>query len=251
MNSKKRSIIVTGGGQGIGAAIARDLSAHGARIVVADLNEEKAATVAAEIETAEGSAIGVRADVGDPDSVEAMAQAALAAHGRLDGLINCAAIFSTIKMKRFEEISLEDWEAVMRVNTTGTFLACKAVAGPMREAGFGLIINFSSQAVTRGRVDYLHYIASKSAIIGMTRSLARELGEDGITVNAILPGYTQTEVPRETTSPAQQQVFLTTQSIKRFGTPADIVGLVRFLCSEEAGFITGQCHAVDGGLAYP
>ncbi len=251
MNSEKRSIIVTGGGQGIGGAIARDLAAHGARIVVADLNEEKAATVAAEIETAEGSAIGVRADVGDPDSVEAMAQAALAAHGRLDGLINCAAIFSTIKMKRFEEISLEEWEAVMRVNTTGTFLACKAVAGPMREAGFGRIINFSSQAVTRGRVDYLHYIASKSAIIGMTRSLARELGEDGITVNAILPGYTQTEVPRETTSPVQQQVFLATQSIKRFGTPADIVGLVRFLCSEEAGFITGQCHAVDGGLAYP
>ncbi len=251
MNFEQRSIIVTGGGQGIGAAIARDLAAHGARIVVADLNDAKADTVAAEIEAAGGSAIGIRADVGDPDSVEAMAQAALSAHGRLDGLINCAAIFSTIKMKRFEEISLEEWEAVMRVNTTGTFLACKAVAAPMRKAGFGRIINFSSQAVTRGRVDYLHYIASKSAIIGMTRSLARELGEDGITVNAILPGYTQTEVPRETTSPAQQQVFLATQSIKRFGTPADIVGLVRFLCSEEAGFITGQCHAVDGGLAYP
>lgn len=251
MNFEQRSIIVTGGGQGIGAAIARDLAAHGAQIVVADLNDEKAETVAGEIETAGGLAIGIRADVGDPDSVDAMAESALAAHGRLDGLINCAAIFATIKMKRFEEISLEEWEAVMRVNTTGTFLACKAVAGPMREAGFGRIINFSSQAVTRGRVDYLHYIASKSAIIGMTRSLARELGENGITVNAILPGYTRTEVPRETTSPAQQQVFLATQSIKRFGTPADIVGLVRFLCSEEAGFITGQCHAIDGGLAYP
>ena len=251
MSISGRSIIVTGGGQGIGAAIARDLAAHGAKIVAADLNAEKAAAVAAEIEAAGGSAVFAPTDVADPQSVQAMAGVALSAHGRLDGLINCAAIFSTIKMKRFEEISLEEWEAVMRVNTTGTFLACKAVAGPMREAGFGRIINFSSQAVTRGRVDYLHYIASKSALIGMTRSLARELGEDGITVNAILPGYTQTEVPRETTSPAQQQVFLATQSIKRFGTPSDIVGLVRFLCSEEAGFITGQCHAIDGGLAYP
>ena len=251
MSVADHSIIVTGGGQGIGAAIARDLAAHGANVVAADLNAEKAAAVAAEIETAGGSAVSAPTDVADPQSVQAMVDVALSAHGRLDGLINCAAIFSTIKMKRFEDISLDEWEAVMRVNTTGTFLTCKAAVGPMRKAGFGRIVNFSSQAVTRGRVDYLHYVASKSAIIGMTRSIAREVGEDGITVNAILPGYTQTEVPRETTSPAQQQIFLATQSIKRFGTPADIVGLVRFLCSAESGFITGQCHAIDGGLAYP
>ncbi|MDJ0895635.1 MAG: SDR family NAD(P)-dependent oxidoreductase, partial [Alphaproteobacteria bacterium] len=175
MSVEQRSIIVTGGGQGIGAAIARDLAAHGAKIVAADLNAEKAAAVAGEIEGAGGNAVSTPTDVADPQSVQAMVDAALSAHGRLDGLINCAAIFATIKMKRFEDISLEEWEAVMRVNTTGTFLTCKAVAAPMRKAGFGRIINFSSQAVTRGRVDYLHYIASKSAIIGMTRSLAREL----------------------------------------------------------------------------
>lgn len=251
MSVEGRIIIVTGAGQGIGAQMARDLAAGDALIVIAEMNVGKGSAVAREIVSAGGTAICIQTDISDPHSVQAMVDTTLATHGRIDCLINSAAIFSTIEMKPFYDISLAEWEDVMRVNVTGTFLCCRAVFEAMRSNGFGRIVNFSSQAVSLGRPNYLHYIASKSAIIGMTRSMAREIGVHGITVNAIMPGYTPTEVPRETVSAEQQKAFLAQQSIARLATPKDIVGIVKFLCSEEAGFITGQCHAIDGGHSYP
>src|SRR5262249_41369398 len=151
-------------------------------------DEAKAANVEGEIAALQRRALAVPCDVADADSVAALTKRVLAEFGRIDILVNNAAIFSTIVMRPFDEISLSEWERMLRVNVTGVFLCCAAVAPIMREARWGRIINMSSGAVTLGRPNYLHYVTSKSALIGMTNSLARELGGYGITVNAIMPG---------------------------------------------------------------
>ena len=193
------------------------------------------------------AALAVPADVADPASVEAMAETVLREHGRIDILFNGAAIFSTLKMRPFWEIPVDEWRRVLDVNVTGTMLATKAVVPAMRAAGWGRVINVSSAAVNRGRDRYLHYIASKSAVIGMTRSMARELGDFGIAVNCILPGATMTEVPRETTTAEGFRAFAQTQCFKRTETPDDLIGCILFLASPQTGFLTGQSLTVDGG----
>src|SRR4029434_10386609 len=168
--------------------------------------------------------------------------------GRIDILINNAAIFSTLEMRPFDQIPLEEWEAVLRVNVTGAFLCARAVVGAMRRAKWGRIINMASGAVTLGRPNYLHYITSKAALEGMTRSMARELGADGITVNSILPGATFTEIERKTVTPQQKERIISMQCVPRAETPEDLVCAVLFLASEASSFVTGQSINLDGGV---
>ncbi|MFJ4066198.1 SDR family NAD(P)-dependent oxidoreductase [Pseudomonas sp. NPDC089996] len=246
-----RVVLITGAGQGIGRELARQYGAAGAIAVVADLNAEKAESVAGEIQEAGGQALAVRVDVGDQASVDAMVARVVEAYGRVDVLINNASVFAAIEKRPFDQIPLEQWELVMRVNVTGTFLCVRAVAKSMKEAGFGRIINISSDAVPRGTVNYLHYVTSKSAIIGMTNSLARELGSYGITVNCIRPGMVATEVER-TVNPTLELRERTAnmQCIPRGMMPTDLVGILMFLATPAAAFITGQTIACDGGYTH-
>jgi 3-oxoacyl-[acyl-carrier protein] reductase len=245
-----RVAIVTGAGQGLGRAFAKALARAGAIAVIAERNGERAQAVAAEISETGGRARALPTDVADADSVAAMARAVEQEFGRIDILINNAAIFSTITMRPFDQIPLDEWESVLRVNVTGAFLCCRAVVPAMRRAKWGRIINMASGAVTLGRPNYLHYIASKAALDGMTRSLARELGPDGITVNAILPGATFTEIERATVTPEQKQRIVAMQCIPRPETPDDLVGTILFLASDAAAFLTGQAITVDGGATH-
>lgn len=242
---KGRVAIITGAGQGLGRAFAHGFAAQGAVPVIAEINEDKGRAVAAET-----GGLYVRTDVSDPASVDAMARAVLDAYARIDVLVNNAAIFSTLEMRPFEEIPLDEWERVLHVNLTGPFLCARAVAPAMRKAGWGRIINIASAAVSLGRPNYLHYIASKAGLAGMTNSLARELGPHGITVNAILPGATFTEIPRKTVTPEQKKAIVGMQCIPRPEVPEDLVGVVLFLASPASGFVTGQALTVDGGATH-
>jgi 3-oxoacyl-[acyl-carrier protein] reductase len=245
---KDRVVIVTGAGQGIGRVFAKAFAKAGARAVIAEINEEKAATVAAEILEADGQALAVTTDVADPNSIAEMIEVVTDEYGRIDVLINNAGIFSTLEMRPFDQIPLEEWEQVLRVNLTGPFLCARAVLPAMREAKWGRIINVGSGAVRLGRPNYLHYIASKAALAGMSLSMARELGADGITVNAILPGATFTEIERKTVTPEQKERIVAMQCVPRAEIPDDLVGAVLFLASDAAGFITGQSINLDGGV---
>lgn len=245
-----RVAIVTGAGQGLGRAFAQALAAAGARVVAAELSETSGRSVVAEIEQAGGEALFHETDVADLASVERMADAVRDRYGRVDVLVNNAGIFSTLEMRPFEQIPPAEWDLVLRVNVTGAFYCSRAVLPSMRERGWGRIINIASGAVTLGRPNYLHYITSKAALAGMTKSMARELGPAGITVNALLPGATFTEIERKTVSPSQKERIVAMQCIPRPEAPKDLVGAVLFLASEHSAFMTGQQLNVDGGATH-
>lgn len=247
---KDRVVIITGAGQGIGRVFAKSFAQAGARVVVAEINEERAEKVAAEILKTDGQVLAVTTDVADPNSINEMVEVVTDEWGRIDVLINNAAIFSTLEMRPFEEIPLKEWEQVLRVNLTGAFLCARAVLPAMRQAKWGRIINIGSGAVSLGRPGYLHYIASKAALVGISRSMARELGKDGITVNAILPGATFTEVERQTVTPEQKEQIIGMQCVPRAAVPEDLVGAAMFLASEGSSFVTGQIINADGGATH-
>jgi 3-oxoacyl-[acyl-carrier protein] reductase len=242
--------IITGAGQGIGRAFAKAFAAAGATAVIAERNGKTATAVAGEIAQAGGTSLAVETDVADEASVLQMARTVDERFGRIDTLVNNAGIFSTLEMRPFDQIPLPEWEEVLRVNVTGPFLCARAVLPAMRRRKRGRIINIASGAVLLGRPNYLHYIASKSALIGMSRSMARELGADGITVNSILPGATFTEIERKTVTPEQKQRIVAMQCIARPETPDDLVGTALFLASDNAAFITGQSINLDGGATH-
>jgi len=248
---EKRVVIVTGAGQGIGRELARQFAAAGAVAVVADLDADKADAVVKEIHDVGGTGLAVRVDVSDEASVAAMVDTVIAERGRIDVLINNASIFSALEKRPFDEIPVAQWEQVLKVNVTGAYLCVRAVAAHMRAAGFGRIINISSDAVTRGTVNYLHYVTSKSALIGMTNSLARELGGNGITVNCVRPGSVATEVER-TVNPTVEvrERAAPLQCIPRGMVPTDLVGIMLFLASPASAFIAGQTIACDGGYTH-
>jgi NAD(P)-dependent dehydrogenase (short-subunit alcohol dehydrogenase family) len=248
---KERVVIITGAGQGIGRVFAKAFARAGAHAVIAELDENKATLVAAEIMKADGEALAVTTDVADPASIDEMIEVVTDKYGRIDVLINNAAIFSTLEMRPFEQIPLKEWEQVLRVNVTGAFLCARAVLPAMRQRGWGRIVNMASGAVSLGRPGYLHYIASKAALIGMSRSMARELGKDGITVNAILPGATFTEIERRTVTPEQKERIIAMQCVPRAETPEDLVGVALFLASDASRFVTGQIINADGGATHP
>jgi len=246
-----RIAIITGAGQGIGRVFAKAFAMAGAIAVIAERNHPRGQAVAGEIVADGGKAIAIETDVANSESVAAMVKNVEAAYGRIDILVNNAGIFSTLEMRPFDQIPLAEWEQVLRVNVTGPFLCSRAVVPVMRRAQWGRIINMASGAVSLGRPNYLHYIASKGALDAMSRSMARELGHDGITVNAILPGATFTEIERKTVSPEQKERIIAMQCIPRAEGPEDLVGTVLFLASDASGFLTGQAITVDGGATHP
>jgi NAD(P)-dependent dehydrogenase (short-subunit alcohol dehydrogenase family) len=246
---KGKVAIVTGAGSGIGKALAMRLAQDGASVVVADL--QRFAETAAEIAKVTGArTLGLQADVSNEKDVERMAAETIKAFGRIDILVNNAAIFSTLKLKPFEQIDAAEWRKVMDVNILGVALCCRACVPHMRKGGGGRIINLASGAPIKGVPLFLHYISSKGAVIAMTRGLARELGKDGITVNSLAPGFTLSEnVAKDPVHVQQGERTRLTRAIQRDETPEDLVGAVSFLASADAAFITGQTLVVDGGSA--
>ena len=248
MQLEGKVAIVTGAARGLGRAYAEALASEGAAVVAADIND-CGDTVAA-IEAAGGRAVASALDVSDSDSCAVMAALAAETYGRIDILINNAAIFTTLEMKPFYNIDPAEWANVVNVNLNGVYACARQVVDTMKENGFGRIINIGSAAVTMGRPNYTHYVASKSALIGMSRSMARELGSFGITVNTIMLGATFTEIERKTVTQQQKDAIVASQCIQRPATPDDILGTVLFLCSEESGFVTGQAVTIDGGATH-
>lgn len=247
---KGRVFIITGGGQGLGRAYALEFARQGAIPVIAEFDAARGAAVAREITDAGGRALDVPTDVADEAGTRAMAAATLKQFGRIDGLINNAALFSVITMAPFWELPVAEWERAFRINVTGAFFCARAVVPAMQERRWGRIVNVSSTTVPTGRPNYLHYIASKSALIGMTRSMARELGPWNITTHLLQPGAVATEVERPSVSGAQFDALAKQQALQRRATIDDIVGCVMFLCSDDAAYTTGQSIVPNGGIAF-
>jgi NAD(P)-dependent dehydrogenase (short-subunit alcohol dehydrogenase family) len=192
----------------------------------------------------------VKLDVADMASCEAMVDAALKKHGRIDGLVNNAALYGSLRGGRFNQIPEHDWDAAMTVNVKGIWNCCKAVVPAMRQAGGGSIVNIASLAATYGMPYGLHYTTSKAAVIGLTRGLARELGRDRIRVNALAPSAVMTEGTREFFGAKLDRALdaiKAGQTIQRNLQPSDLAGTMRWLISDASGFVTGQTIAVDGG----
>ncbi len=250
LSTSSRVVVVTGAAQGIGRAYVNAFCAQGYRVAALDIHADAVHKVAADATSQGGDCQAYPVDIGDEASVTSACGQLLEHFGSADVLVNNAAIFSTLKMRPFEEIPLDEWNQVLHVNITGTLLMTRALVPSMRTRNWGRIINVSSAAVTMGRPHYLHYTTSKAAVIGMTRSMARELGASGITVNALLPGATDTEISRETVTLAQKQAQIAMRSVPREATPQDLTGVVAFLASDESGFVTGQSLVVDGGLTF-
>lgn len=246
---KDRVIIVTGGAQGIGLAYCRGLASEGARVVVADIDQASAETAVQSLGEKGADALAVTTDVSNPEDTEHMAKATLERFGRIDGLINNAAVFQRPAMSRvpFDQIPVDEWDSLMAVNLRGVFLCCRAVAPQMKEQQSGKIVNISSGTVFFGSTNLLHYVTSKAGIIGLTRGLARELGEYNINVNAIAPGLTVSmdEMPEVRSELNQQRIQA--RALKRAEVPEDLVGAAVFLCSQDSDFMTGQTMVVDGG----
>jgi NAD(P)-dependent dehydrogenase (short-subunit alcohol dehydrogenase family) len=240
-----RSIIVTGAAQGIGAAYAKALAAEGARVCVCDLSEPR--QVADEIRAAGGQAISTATDVTSPAAVAAMVRATCDAFGTVHGLVNNAAMFGSLKLKLFMEIESAEWDQVMAVNTRGVFECVKAVVPVMRKQKYGKVVNIASGTLFKGSTHLLHYVASKGAVVAMTRSMARELGNDNILVNCIAPGLTVSPAVRHNYTPDEIAANKATRVIKREEEPEDLTGSLIFFLSAESDFITGQTLVVDGG----
>ena len=238
-------VLITGAARGLGFEYARSLGAAGAIVVAGDVRDCADAAAAAG-----NGAIGVTLDVADMVSAEAMAAAAVERFGRIDALVNNAALYGSLRGGRFNQIAETDWDAAMTVNVKGIWNCCKAVVPAMRQGGGGSIINIASLAATYGMPFALHYTTSKAAVIGMTRGLARELGRDNIRVNAIAPSAVTTEGTVEFLGDKYDrglEVIRAGQSIQRTLEPADLTGTVAWLIGDGSQFVTGQTIAVDGG----
>jgi NAD(P)-dependent dehydrogenase (short-subunit alcohol dehydrogenase family) len=238
-----RVAIVTGAGQGIGKVYARALAAAGAKVGLLDLADP--AAVADEIRADGGEAVSGAADVTSPAAVAALVAETERRFGAVHVLVNNAALFTALRSQPFEQIASEEWDRVMAVNTRGPFECAKAVLPAMRRQGYGKIINIASGTVFKGSPNLLHYVASKGAVVAMTRVMARELGADGISVNCIAPGFTESEMALEHAKRSGPTVA--SRCFKRPETPEDLVGTLVFLASGESDFITGQTILVDGG----
>jgi 3-oxoacyl-[acyl-carrier protein] reductase len=239
-----RTVIVTGAATGIGQAFAVGAAEQGADVVVADMNP--ADETVGLIEDAGGSAAYVRVDVSDRASTEAMAKAAIDAFGRIDGLVNNAAYFREIKLTPFPDIPDDVWDRTFSVNVKGIWLCASAVLPYMRDAGAGSIVNIASIVAVAGQPGYLHYVASKGAVLSMTKGLAKEVGGDGIRVNVIAPGFVITGATED--RPAEwKESFLRARALGREQRPDDLVGTALYLLSDLAGFVSGQTIVVDGG----
>jgi 3-oxoacyl-[acyl-carrier protein] reductase len=242
-----RSVLITGGGKGIGKVYVEEFAKAGARVAAADIDVEAAKSVAASLSKAGHEVIAIGVDIADEGSTKAMAAAVLDRFGSIDVLINNASLMSALPRRSWLEIPVEEWDRAMAVNLRGMFLTCRAVFPAMKAQGRGKIVNISSSRVWEGTPNRLHYTTSKAGVIGFTRALARELGEFGITVNAITPGMTQSETQVASSSGNYLASRIAGRAIERVQVPADLVGAVMFLSSAASDFMTGQTLNVDGG----
>jgi 3-oxoacyl-[acyl-carrier protein] reductase len=251
MKLQDKVAVITGAGQGIGREFALSFAREGARIVIAEINFDKAQAVAEEIEKDGGQALAVKTDVTSADEAAAMAQKAADRFGGIDILLNNAAVFFGVQMKPFYEIAEEEWDRVMAVNVKGIWQCAKAVFPFMKERGKGKIINISSDTFNLGIPLLAHYVSSKGGVIGLTRALAKELGAFGINVNCINPGLTSTEAGdsvQESFPPGFIDIHDSMMVFKRREQPSDLVGAAIFFASEDSDFITGQSLVIDGGM---
>jgi 3-oxoacyl-[acyl-carrier protein] reductase len=247
---KDRVVIITGGGQGIGRGYAHYFAAQGAIPVIAEYNGENGERVAREVREKQGRALAVQTDVADLKSATTMAERALKEFGRIDCLINNAAVFSRITMAPFWELPVDEWRRAMDVNITGAMFCARAVVPAMQQRKWGRVVNVSSGTWVMGLPNYLHYITTKCAVVGMTHSMAKELGPWNITVNCFWPGVMQTEVDRPSVPRERFKEYTARQSLQRQGTIHDLAKAMLFLCSEEASYISGQNLQPDGGLTF-
>lgn len=242
-----RSVLITGGGKGIGKVYAEEFAKTGARVAAADIDIEAAQNVAAALVKAGLDAIAIGVDIAEEASTKAMAATVLERFGSIDVLINNASLMSALPRRSWLEIPVEEWDSVMAVNLRGMFLTCRAAFPAMKTQGRGKIVNISSSRFWEGTPNRLHYTTSKAGVIGLTRALAREVAEFGITVNALTPGMTQSETQVATSSGNYLATRIAGRAIERVQYPADLVGAVMFLSSPASDFMTGQTLNVDGG----
>ena len=245
-----KKAFVTGGKRRIGRGIALALAEAGCDVGINDLTLDQDGEETLRLIRAYGrEAEFFEGDISDASQVVRMFVLYLQRFGRIDILINNAGMFSVVPMSRvgFEEISRDEWTKMMDVNVAGTWLACKAVVPEMRKNGYGKIINISSGTIFGGNANRAHYVASKSGVVGLTRNLARELGEFGICVNTVSPGSTLTEDLPEGSDLATRERAVAARAIKRIQVPQDLVGAIMFLASPDSDFMTGQFMSVDGG----
>jgi 3-oxoacyl-[acyl-carrier protein] reductase len=249
MKLTEKVAIVTGGGHGIGRAYCRGLAKEGAKVVVVDIDFPAAQETRNLVEQGGGRAIALQVDVSNEQNTQAMARETVKAFGRIDILINNAAVFATIPISRdsFDKVSPEEWDQVMMVNLKGMWLCCRAVVPSMKEQRSGKIINISSGSVFSGRGMRIHYVTSKAGVLGFTRTLARELGEFGITVNTLAPGSTYCEERDDSKTLSYTQRAAEGRCLKRVEVPEDLMGAILFLSSSDSDFMTGQTMVVDGG----
>ncbi|MEK7782588.1 MAG: SDR family oxidoreductase [Candidatus Binatota bacterium] len=247
MRLKDKVAIVTGAAQGIGAAYARGLAKEGAAVAIVDILDPTA--VAKEIVGNDGRALPLVVDVSDEKQTRDMAQKVAETFGHIDILVNNAAVYGTIVRKPFEEITVEEWDKIMAVNVRGIFLCVKAVAPYMKARKRGKIVNVTSSTFFKGNENFLHYVSSKGAVVAMTRSLARELGDYNINVNAIAPGQTMSEANLKRGEETDAR-SLRLRLLKRRLLPEDLVGTVIYLSSSDSDMMTGQVLLVDGGTAF-
>jgi p-cumic alcohol dehydrogenase len=248
MNIDGKVIVITGAARGIGQEYARYLGGLGARIVAADINDCSGTLEL--VRTQGGTAVATSVDVASAASSSEMTRAALDAFGRIDALINNAALFAGLRGGRFDAISENDWDKAMAVNVRGVWNCCKAVVPALRQSGGGSIVNIASLAATYGMPFGLHYTTCKAAVIGLTRGLARELGRDNIRVNAVAPSIVANEAAREFFGEKfarALEAIKDGQSISRNLLPGDLVGTIHWLVSDASALVTGQTIAVDGG----
>lgn len=244
-----RVVIVTGAARGIGAEVAARLAQYGARVLAADrvLSEETVRRV----RSARGVIEQTLGDVTTADGAASIAAAAHAAFGKIDGLVNNAALYGGIRLCPFEEIKEAEWDAVLTTNVKSVWQMCRAVVPSMRTHNYGRIVNVSSNVIFMGKPGFLHYVASKGAVWAMTNALSREVAGSGITVNGIAPGYTLTQATRGMTTAddvaSLERDIIKLQSVKRLIEPTDLSGAVAFLVSDAAAMITGQTLTIDGG----
>jgi NAD(P)-dependent dehydrogenase (short-subunit alcohol dehydrogenase family) len=245
-----RVAIVTGGARGIGRAIAEAYAAEGCAVVVGDVLLEEAAAACEAIEAAGGRALAVEADVADTAAADHLVAQAEALDGRVDILVNNAGRYDGTRAAPLEDLTVEEWDDILRVNVRGVWNMTRAVVPVMRRAGYGKIVNLASGTVIQGTPFTLHYVASKGAVVAMTRAMARELGPDGIRVNALAPGLTESGATRRWEVPADRRPPLPTAALPGKLTPDDLVGTAIFLAAADSDAMTGQLLAVNLGTGF-